>query len=97
MVTTITAVYENGVLRPLKPLLLKEQQEVQLQILEVSATDEAAQAVQVLVSLGALKPPLGASEVASVTGQERRLLSLQLGQALTKPVSDYILEERGDL
>lgn len=97
MVTTITAVYENGVLRPLKPLLLKEQQEVQLQILEVSTTDEAAQAVQVLVSLGALTPPFGDSEVASVTGQERRLLSLQLGKGLTKPVSDYILEERGDL
>ena len=43
MTETITAIYENGVLRPLKPLRLKEQQRVKVQLLPEDTQELALQ------------------------------------------------------
>ncbi len=95
---TITAIYENGVLRPLKPLPLYEQQQVQLQILAEpdSNEDVAAQVVQLLVSEGLLTPPPGQADGFLMNEVERRALSVRLGQAVAESMADYIVAERGE-
>lgn len=63
MQITATAIYENGVLRPLTPLTLPEHARVQLQIEPV--TDEPAQPTEpTLHRLLALATDLGVSDLA---------------------------------
>ena len=96
---TITAVYENGVLRPLKPLALPEHAQVELDIRPLIApADAAAQREQVrraLANAGLLasttpvpeqKPPLSV--------QERSALAQALAEGGVAPLSIAILEER---
>jgi predicted DNA-binding antitoxin AbrB/MazE fold protein len=94
MVNMITAVYENGVLRPLKPLPLRERQEVRVQILPLSQGDEMTEAIQMLVSAGLLTPPVGQSEVTSPSEEERLTLAARLGRASARPLSEVIIEDR---
>ena len=55
MAETVTAVYENGVLRPLRPLKLRERQTVRLQIVPEEPTDnEEEAAIQLLIEAGTL-------------------------------------------
>ena len=54
----IKAVYENEVLRPLRPLKLRERQTVRLQLLpEEAEEDEGDTAVRILVAAGLMRPP----------------------------------------
>ncbi len=96
----VTAVYANGVLRPLIPLELPEQTEVEIEIKPVAETNGAAAPLdererihQILVEAGLVRerqhpppppPPLSAEE------RER------LGRlfAVGKPLSEIIIEER---
>lgn len=97
MTETVTAVYENGMLRPLRPLKLREHQTVQLQIMPegpIEGEDEAA--VRILVEAGLLTPPPRRSEVEPISEQERRELADRLGRAPGKPLSEIIIEDRGE-
>lgn len=73
----ITAVYENGVLRPLSPLLLQEHQTVQIQVLVSS------------------HPP--SEEMVPFSKQERQELAKRMGQRPGLPLSEIIIEDRGEL
>lgn len=95
MTKTITAVYENGLLRPLSPLNLREHQIVQLQLLPDRPTDEEDEVIRSLIAAGILTPPRGHSDVEPISEQERRELAETLGQAPGKPLSEIIIEERG--
>jgi len=95
MAEIVTAVYENGVLRPLRPLNLRERQTVRLQVLPEEPADEIEKVIQMLVEAGLLTPPPGRSEVAPISEQERRELAEVLGRAPGKPLSEIIIEERG--
>lgn len=92
----VTAVYENGVLRPLRPLHLRERQTVRIQVLPEEAADEVEQVIQTLVAAGLLTPPPGHSEVDPVSEEERRELAEILGRAPGKPLSEIIIEDRGE-
>ena len=96
MAEIVTAVYEQGVLRPLQPLDLREHQTVRLQVLPEEPADEAEEVIQILVKAGLLTPPLGRSEVDPIPEEERRALAELLGQAPGKPLSEIIIEERGE-
>ena len=91
MTHIVTAVYEKGVLRPLSPVSLAEQQIVQLHIVPV---DEAGHIIQALVATGLLTPPPGETTVAPVAEAERQVLADRLGQATTQPLSEMIMAER---
>ncbi len=52
MTEIITAVYENGMLRPLQPVNLREQQQVRLQIVRDEPADETDEAIRQLVAAG---------------------------------------------
>jgi len=95
MLETITAIYENGILRPLVPLTLHERQTVQIQILPFQNPDETQAAIDLLVKAGLLTPPAGESEFEPVSAAERRNLATVLSKADAKPLSEVIIEERG--
>jgi len=95
MTTTIIAVYEQGVLRPLQPLHLREHQQVRLQVIVEEPVDPVTAALTRLAQAGVLTPPRGQSEIAPLSEPERRALAEQLGQAPGKPTSEIIIEDRG--
>jgi predicted DNA-binding antitoxin AbrB/MazE fold protein len=97
MTETVKAVYENGVLRPLRPLKLRERQTVRLQIVPEELTDlEDEAAIRMLVEAGTLTPPPGRSDVEPISEEERRELADRLGRAPGKPLSEIIIEDRGE-
>lgn len=103
---TVTAVYENGVLRPMRRLDLRERQTVQIQILaqepgappevETEAERELERILQSLEDAGLLASPTGYSDAEPITDQERRELAEELGRAPGKLLSEIILEDRGE-
>jgi predicted DNA-binding antitoxin AbrB/MazE fold protein len=95
MTEIVTAVYERGVLRPLHPIDLHEHQTVRLQVLPESE-DDVKSVVEALVQAGLLTPPPGRSDILSPTAEERRELAERLGQVRGKPLSEVIIEERGE-
>jgi len=73
----ITAVYENGVLRPLTPLLLQEHQTVQIQVI--------------------LTSPPSNGKIAPISKLERQELAKRMGERPGLPLSEIIIEDRGEL
>ena len=97
MSEVITAVYEKGVLRPLHPLNLREKQTVRIQVLPTEPVDEAEEVIQLLVAAGLMTPPKkGTPPPDPVSEEERRELAEILGKALGKPLSEIVIEDRGE-
>jgi predicted DNA-binding antitoxin AbrB/MazE fold protein len=91
----ITAIYENGVLRPLKPLSLQEHQTVQIQVLPENGT-ELEQITHSLVAAGLLTSPPRCTDVEPVSEVAWGELTEKLKAILGKPISEVIIEERGE-
>jgi len=97
MAETITAVYENRVLRPLSPLNLRESQTVRIQIMpEKPLEDEEEIAIHMLVADGLLTPPPRCSDVEPLSDDERWELADRMGQTPGRPLSEIIIEDRGE-
>jgi predicted DNA-binding antitoxin AbrB/MazE fold protein len=104
MAEIVTAVYENGVLRPLQPLNLRERQTVRLQIVpeepvvQEEPGDEVEEVIQSLVAAGLTRPrpKRGSPPPDPVSEEERRRLADRMGKAPGKPLSEIIIEERGE-
>lgn len=97
MVQVITAVYERGVLRPLKRLKLAENQTVQLQIITEPDVASAETIVQKLIAAGLLTPPPEPEAVPRYSQAERQQTADLLGHAAAIPLSQMIIEDRGEL
>ena len=97
MTQVITALYENGMLRPLTPLNLHERQRVQVQILpESRVEDEGEAAVRILVAAGLMRQPdKTPPPPAPLSDEERRALAEKLGRVPGKPLSEIVIEDRG--
>ena len=95
MSTTVTAVYEKGVLRLLQPVPLRERQRVRVQLLPDDVTDAVDQALRGLIAAGVLTPPAGGPDVEPLSEAERHELADRLGSLPGKPLSQIIIEERG--
>jgi len=103
MADTITAIYENGVLRPLGPLSLQDGETVELQVLQsLSEWEEKKQlekAVHAMVAQGLMRLPPKYGQVDSEflvrREQIRRQRMATLGPISGKPLSETIIEERG--
>ncbi len=92
----LTAIYENGILRPLRPLNLQEQQRVRVQVWPEEPADEVEDVIRKLAEAGIITPPVGYSELDPLSENERLELARILGQATGKPLSEIIIEERGE-
>ena len=100
MTERVLAIYEAGVLRPLEPLQLKEQQQVYIEVVPKEATeDEGAAAIRVLVKAGLMRDPERENPPPPdpVSSSERRALAEALSEAPGKSLSEIVIEERGDL
>ena len=102
MAEIVTAVYEKGVLRPLQPLSLRERQTVRIQVLPgtpvIDEPDDKIKAlIQRLVAKGWMRPrPTGPIPPDPVPEKERLRLADLMGSAPGKPLSEIIIEERGE-
>jgi predicted DNA-binding antitoxin AbrB/MazE fold protein len=93
---TITAIYENGILRPLSPLDLPEQSQVELDVRQVVAPSKSAkrrQVHEVLVSAGLVS---AISETVSAENQISSGRRKELAEIFSseKPLAELISEER---
>jgi len=91
---TITAVYENGVLRPLKPLSLPEHTQVEIQIIEPASTDveERKRVRWALMAAGVIQPQPVTDPIQPVSEMALAAAAQALGQA--GPLSELIIAER---
>ena len=125
MTETIIAIYEDGVLRPLKPLGLKERQRVRVQVVaedtqELSSQreivlqwlkdeelleeweDEGLEEKQAILNdflaagLIEERPWLDVPDEDPLSPEERAELARLLGNVPGKPLSQIIIEERGE-
>jgi predicted DNA-binding antitoxin AbrB/MazE fold protein len=92
----ITAIYENGVLRPLDPLDLPERAEVQVLIKSLPTPADAdahrRQVREALVAAGLVLPQPEAPARQPLTEQERDELARRIPAG--RPLSEIIIEER---
>jgi len=95
MSQVITAVYEQGLLHPAVPLDLQEHESVRIHVLHEKTVDKTEQIIHFLVQIGMLTLPKQAQTTAPVSESERHRLSRILGKAMSKPLSEIVIEERG--
>ena len=91
MIQTITAVYEEGRLRPLQNLDLRENETVQIQIIQANGESEAALAA--LVRAGLVQLDASMEAPPEISEERRREVADALGA--DGPVSDLIIQDRG--
>jgi predicted DNA-binding antitoxin AbrB/MazE fold protein len=92
---TITAIYENGVLRPLAPLALPEHARVQISIKPAPAPADAEthrrQVIEALAAAGLTSPaPVNPSMPLSEGGRDELARRIPAG----RPLSEIIIDER---
>ena len=91
----ITAIYENGVLRPLSPLPLQEHQTVRIQVLPEDSAAELERITQSLATTELITPPPCRSDVEPVSEDAWRELTEKLKATPDKPLSEILIENRG--
>ena len=94
MSETVRAVYENGVLRPLSPLALREHEEVRIQL--VHDNGGVRQVLRELVSAGVITAPSGHSDARTVTEEDLAETAEALGRVPGRPLSEVVIENRGE-
>lgn len=97
MATTIRAVYENGVLRPLSPLALPEHSHVELAVQAITVPPQAARervrAALARAGILAERAEPGKA-VQPMSADERGALAQRLAAAGVAPLSAAVLDER---
>ena len=94
----ITAIYENGILRPLTPLTFSEGQQVRIQVLPETPSDrQIEQALEPLVEAGLLSLPPGCGDVQTISEAQLREFTQSLRTFSGTPLSEIIIEDRGAL
>lgn len=103
MPETITAIYENGVLRPLSPLSLNDGETVQIKIVaEVSPEElkgDRERAIKLMDVRGLVRLPkkqgkLDRAELIKRAQQWRELMQ-KMEPLPGKPISEIVIEDRG--
>jgi predicted DNA-binding antitoxin AbrB/MazE fold protein len=102
MPETITAIYENGVFRPLSPLSLNDGETVQITIVaEVSQPQNSIvlqreKSMIKMITEGQLVPlPTKQFKLDAAAEQKRRELFEKLKGRVGKPLSEIVIEDRG--
>jgi predicted DNA-binding antitoxin AbrB/MazE fold protein len=94
MPETITAIYENGVLRPLSPLSLNDGETVQITI--VAEVSQRQKSMIKMITEGQLVPlPTKQFKLDAAAEQKRRELFEKLKGRVGKPLSEIVIEDRG--
>jgi predicted DNA-binding antitoxin AbrB/MazE fold protein len=103
MAEIVTAVYENGLLRPLEPLDLRERQRVRIQVLpengerQEKPEDPIETLIGKLIAEGRMRPrPEGPIPPDPLSEEERQALADRLGRTSGKLASEMVIEDRGE-
>jgi predicted DNA-binding antitoxin AbrB/MazE fold protein len=94
MATIVRAVYEKGVLRPLRPLDLSEAQQVRIQIWSENGSEQE-EILGLMVDAGLMHPHPQSAPPPPLSEEARRALAEEIGGAPGKPISEMIIEDRG--
>ena len=91
---TIAAIYEQGVLRPLTPLVLPERTRVQIQIVvsPPAVREERHRVRRALLDAGVIRPRPPAEPVRPVL--ETQLVAAANALAAAGPLSEVVIAER---
>ncbi len=94
MITTVEAIYKQGILHPLKPLSLPEQTRVQIQITGQTPAkkSERPRARQALLKAGIIQPRHSVESKDSVS--EAELSAAAHSLAAAGPISELIIADR---
>jgi predicted DNA-binding antitoxin AbrB/MazE fold protein len=99
MSETITAIYENGVFRPLSPLSLNDGETVQITIVaEVSQEElkgDRKKAIKLMDVRKLMGLPTKQFKLDAAAEQKRRELFEKLKGRVGKPLSEIVIEDRG--
>ncbi len=99
MPETITAIYENGVFRPLSPLSLNDGETVQITIVaEVSQEElkgDREKAIKLMDVRKLMGLPTKQFKLDAAAEQKRRELFEKLKGRVGKPLSEIVIEDRG--
>ena len=99
MPETITAIYENGVFRPLNPLSLNDGETVQITIVaEVSQEElkgDREKAIKLMDVRKLMGLPTKQFKLDAAAEQKRRELFEKLKGRVGKPLSEIVIEDRG--
>jgi predicted DNA-binding antitoxin AbrB/MazE fold protein len=98
MTEIVTAVYENGILRPLRPLKLRDRQRVRVQVLPEEPADEVEEVIQGLISAGLMqvRPKGELIPPDPLSAEQRQALADRLGRIPGKSASEMVIEDRGE-
>jgi len=96
MSEVVEAIYERGVLRPLDPLDLSEQQKVRIQVWPEQEPEEE-EVLRILTQAGLMqpRPRPGSQPVPPLSEDERQALADEVGRAPGKSLSEIVIEDRG--
>ncbi|MEG4841593.1 antitoxin family protein [Microcoleus sp. B9-D4] len=99
MPETITAIYENGIFRPLSPLSLNDGETVQITIVaEVSPEElkgDREKAIKLMDVRKLMGLPTKQFKLDAAAEQKRRELFEKLKGRVGKPLSEIVIEDRG--
>ena len=99
MPETITAIYENGVFRPLSPLSLNDGETVQITIVaEVSQEElkgDREKSIKLMDVRKLMGLPTKQFKLDAAAEQKRRELFEKLKGRVGKPLSEIVIEDRG--
>jgi predicted DNA-binding antitoxin AbrB/MazE fold protein len=99
MPETITAIYENGVFRPLSPLSLNDGETVQITIVAEVSQEELKGDLEKAIKLMDVRKLMGLPtkqfKLDAAAQQKRRELFEKLKGRVGKPLSEIVIEDRG--
>jgi predicted DNA-binding antitoxin AbrB/MazE fold protein len=99
MPETITAIYENGVLRPLSPLSLNDGETVEItivaEVLQEELKGDREKAIKLMDVRKLMGLPTKQFKLDAAAEQKRRELFEKLKGRVGKPLSEIVIEDRG--
>jgi len=92
----VTAVFENGVLRPSTPLPLRELEEVRIKLLRSDPVEDVEAVLRELAHAGIVTAPSDDGKIAPMSSAKRLENARTLGNISGKSLSQLIIDDRGD-
>jgi len=95
LLNTFQAIYDDGILRPLKPLKFQKGHIIRIQIIPESTDSEIMQTLQFLEDKNIIKPPPKKGINMRIPNERRERISKILGAASNNRLSEHVIEDRG--
>jgi predicted DNA-binding antitoxin AbrB/MazE fold protein len=95
LLNTFQVIYDDGILRPLKPLKFQKGHIIRIQIIPESTDSEIMQTLKFLEDKNLIKPPPKKVINKHIPIERRQRMSKILGAASNNRLSEHVIEDRG--